>query len=507
MSGKGAVAVVGAGTMGRGIAQVAAVAGFTVRLYDAAHEALDAAFEAIRASLQRAAERGRLKEPAQAVLSRLVPARDLAELADVGVAIEAVPERLDLKQAVFRALGEKNPDMLLATNTSTLSITAIAREVPGPERVVGLHFFNPPTRMPLVEVVRGVFTAEAAVTAAVELARALGKEPVVAKDTPGFIVNRVARPFYGEALVLAGDGVPFETVDRAMRGLGFPMGPFELMDLIGLDVNFAATKSVWEQYFFAPRYRPHRLQAERVAAGWLGQKTGRGFYAYPREASPESPPVELAARAVHLVGSGPLLKELAPRVRRADPAEAELVLDLRVDLEAKGYPEEVPPGRPVLTLAWGHSASRALSRYPEASAVYGFTLVPPLASDGPMELFAPEGQEVPGWALGFVRALGFSPIALPDQPGGIGFRILALLINEAFSALREGVADAATLDRAMELGTRYPRGPLAWAERLGLPHLLAGLRGLFAGFGEERYRPDPLLTRRAAVGALGGEGV
>jgi len=500
MSERGVVGVVGAGTMGRGIAQVAATAGFSVLLYDADASAVAAARERIGASLARARERGRLGEDPGAVLGRIRPVADLAGLEPAGWVIEAVPEELELKRRLFARLGEQNPRVVLASNTSTLSITALARGVPAPERVLGLHFFNPAPRMPLVEVIPGVETDPEVVGRAVAFVRQLGKEPVVAKDRPGFIVNRIARPYYGEALVLAGDGVPFETVDRVMRGLGFPMGPFELMDLIGLDVNFAATRSVWEQTFHLPRYRPHPLQAERVAAGWLGQKTGRGFYTYPRAPSEAPEPGEPRPLRVHLVGEGSLAGALAGRVRRVPPDEAELVLDLRVPLEAKAYPEGVPEGLPVLTLAWGHSASRARPRYPGAREVYGFSLVPPYAEGQPMELLAPEGGEVPPWLVGFARALGFAPVTLPDQPGGVGFRILALLANEAFSALREGLADAATLDRAMELGTRYPRGPLAWARLFGLPELEAGLRGLYAELGEERYRPDPLLVRRAAVG-------
>ncbi len=500
MNGRGIVAVVGAGTMGRGIAQVAATAGFTVLLYDARPEAVAAALERIGASLQRARERGRLAQAPEEVLGRIRPVADLAGLASAGWVIEAVPEELELKRRLFAELGAQNPRAVLASNTSTLSITALARGVPGPERVLGLHFFNPAPRMPLVEVIPGAETHPEVLGRAVAFVRELGKEPVVAKDRPGFIVNRIARPYYGEALVLAGDGVPFATVDRILRGLGFPMGPFELMDLIGLDVNFAATKSVWEQSFYLSRYRPHPLQAERVAAGWLGQKTGRGFYAYPREPEPEPELPEPHPLAVHLVGGGPLAGILASRLAPTAPEEADLIVDLRVPLGEKAYPEGVPPGRPVLTLAWGHSVSLARPRYPEARGVYGFSLVPPYAAGQPMELFAPEGEEVPPWLAGFARALGFTPVPLPDQPGGVAFRILAMLANEAFSALREGLAGAETLDRAMELGTRYPRGPLAWAELFGLPALVAGLRGLKDELGEERYRPDPLLVRRAAVG-------
>jgi len=507
MSENGTVAVVGSGTMGRGIAQVAAIAGYRVLLYDVDSSALDRALEGIRSSLARAFKRGRLSEPVEAVMARLVPRTRLLDLADAELAVEAVPERLELKQEVFGALGRANPRLLLATNTSTLTVTAIARAVPEPERVVGLHFFNPPTRMPLVEVVQGTFTSQETLNRARDFARTLGKVPVVVRDTPGFLVNRVARPYYGEALVLAGDGVPFEAVDRAMRGLGFPMGPFELMDLIGLDVNYAATRSVWEQSFYADRYRPHRLQAERVAAGHLGKKAGRGFYTYPRETLPTPKPPEPVPKRALVVGSGPVARAVRDRLPSVPPGEAEAIVDARIALAEKGYPEGVPPGLPVYSLVWGHSASMVAARYPQADGVVGFSLVPPLGEQVVVELTAPEGRLVPRSAEGFFAALGFFPLVFPDQPGGIGFRILSMVINEAYSALREGVADAATLDRAMVLGTRYPRGPLAWAERLGLAYVLAGLKGIFSELGEDRYRPDPLLVRRAAVGALGGEGV
>ncbi len=492
------VGIAGAGTMGRGIAEVAAAAGYEVRLYDPFPEALAGALERIRASLERAREKGRLAEEAGAVLQRIRPESDPFALAGAELVIEAVPEELETKREIFKKIGGENPDLILASNTSTLSITAIAAPVPRPGRVLGMHFFNPVPRMRLVEVIPGKLTEAGVLEDALAFVRRLGKEPVLAKDTPGFVVNRVARPYYGEALVLAGLGVSVEAIDRIMEGLGFPMGPFALMDFIGLDVNFAAAKSVWDAYFHHPRYRPHPLQAQMVAAGYLGRKSGRGFYAYPRER--KAPPVPEPGRPMRarVLGQGPLARALAERL--GDAGSPQVVVDARVALDEKAFPVDLPPGLPVLTLTWGHSATLARARYPQAPEVVGFSLVPPLEPGRLVELSAPLGEAVPVWARDFFAALGFAAEVIPDQAGGVGFRILAMLVNEAASALAEGVGDEEGIDRAMRLGTRYPRGPLAWGRVMGLSQLLAGLEGLFAELGEDRYRPDPLLRKAAAVG-------
>lgn len=277
------LAVVGAGTMGAGIAQVAITRGLSTMLYDAFPQALDRGVAHIRAGLQRQVERDRLTvEQRDAALARLATSALLDDLAPAPFVIEAVPEDLELKRAIFRSLSQTCAhEAILATNTSSLSVTKIAAAAAHPERVAGMHFFNPPAVLRLVEVVAGHLTAESTVRAVSELARRLGKSPVQAKDTPGFIVNRVARHFYGESLRILGEGVEARTVDRIMRdGAGFKMGPFELMDLIGIDVNFAVTRSIYEAFFGDPRYRPHPIQERMVDAGTLGRKSGRGFYEY-----------------------------------------------------------------------------------------------------------------------------------------------------------------------------------------------------------------------------------
>jgi 3-hydroxybutyryl-CoA dehydrogenase len=279
------IGVLGAGTMGAGIAQVAAQAGFPTLLYDIKEEFIEGGIGRIAGFLRGSRERGKMSaEEEQAVLERLRGTTNLDEFrAGYSLIVEAAPEKLELKRDIFRQLDAIcGADTLLATNTSSFSVTAIAASTKKPERVLGLHYFNPPPLMALVEVIQGDRTASETIDKATALMRAMGKTPARAKDTPGFIVNRIARPFYNEALRLLGDGgASVESIDRVMRQAGnFRMGPFELMDLIGNDVNFAATESLYRSFFEDPRFRPSPIQQKMVAAGNLGRKSGRGFYVY-----------------------------------------------------------------------------------------------------------------------------------------------------------------------------------------------------------------------------------
>lgn len=284
--------MLGAGTMGAGIAQVAAEAGVEVALLDPVAGAYDRARDRIGGFLERRVAKGELHAGlAEAAMGRIREAGSVADLAATGFVIEAIPEELDLKRDAFRRLdAAASPAAILATNTSSLSVAAIAEAALRPERVVGMHFFNPVPRMALVEVVAAPSTDRAVVAATVALAERLGKTPVEAADTPGFIVNRVARPFYLEALRILGEGaVDAATIDAALREAGFRMGPFELVDTIGLDVNLAVSESVWEAFGRAPRYLPHALQRALVQAGRLGRKTGAGFYEYESDGERAAP--------------------------------------------------------------------------------------------------------------------------------------------------------------------------------------------------------------------------
>jgi 3-hydroxybutyryl-CoA dehydrogenase len=275
------IGVVGAGTMGARIAQVAALGGYDVILYDVAEDVTAKALASIRASIDKGVELGKTDpDAAGRAKAAFTLTTKLEDCAAADVVIEAAPEKLELKREIVAALSaEAAPDAVIATNTSSLSVSAIAAAAKNPERVVGMHFFNPAHIMRLVEVVRGQQTGDDVIEAALKLARDLGKTPVLCKDTPGFIANRVARPFSLEGLRLLGEGAAdVETIDRLYRSLGFRMGPFELMDLIGIDINFTVSFTMFEAFFYEPKYRPHPIQKQMVDAGLLGRKTGRGFY-------------------------------------------------------------------------------------------------------------------------------------------------------------------------------------------------------------------------------------
>ena len=285
--------VVGAGAMGIGIAQVLAQAGLHVCLYDTQEEALKRALGKLHSTLGRLVEKGRMtQEEVGALLARIQPILSLREAADSDIVIEAIYENIEAKRSVFTSLDDVVADhCVLATNTSSLSIASLTSGVKRPDRMIGLHFFNPAPLMPLVEIVPSLATDPAVVARCIAAVKAWGKVGVVVKDTPGFIVNRVARPYYAEAMNMVEEGLAdVATIDWAMTHIGgFRMGPFALMDLIGHDINYTVTETVWKQFYYDPRFRPNLLQKRLVEAGWLGRKTGRGFYDYPSKASSPAP--------------------------------------------------------------------------------------------------------------------------------------------------------------------------------------------------------------------------
>lgn len=500
------VAIVGAGTMGQGIAQVCLQAGRPAVVYDPFEEALTRARSALSEVLAMLEKKGRLSQPAAVLMRRVTFVTDLSAVSGAGIVIEAAPEDLELKRSLFRQLDDVVPGAILASNTSTLSISAIAGASRRPQRVVGLHFFNPPALMRLVEVIPAGATDPQVVAKATSFAEELGKHPVTAKDSPGFIVNRLARPYYGEALHLHGEGVPFADIDKVMRGAGFPLGPFELMDLIGIDVNYAASLSVYEGFFQQPRYRPHPIQRAKVQMGHLGKKSGRGFYTYP-QASPAGRAAQARRDArpatALIVGEGQVAAALRAKLRHTeDPDKADIALDARIRLADKSLEPELT-NLPRAALCWAHSAGLATGAY-QGRAAAGFSLLPPLGDTSVVELLDPLTGD--GAAVELARrcfeSSGLQVVRLPDQPGGVAMRIIAMLVNEAVSGLAEQLADKSDLDHAMKLGTNYPKGPLEWGEQLGLATVLEVLSGIFDEIGDDRYRPQPLLKRACASGVV-----
>jgi 3-hydroxybutyryl-CoA dehydrogenase len=496
--------VVGAGTMGAGIAQLGCVAGFPTLLHDPLPEALEAGERRVHDGLRRWVAKGRADAGAADLLGT---AAALDDLAGCDLVIEAAPERPDLKRQLFAELSRVcGDDAVLATNTSSIPVTSLAGAAARPDNVVGMHFFNPPPLMELLEVIRADQTSDEALAVAQAAGEAMGKRVILAADGPGFLVNRCGRPFSGEGLRLLGERVAgAEQIDRICRMAGgFRMGPFELMDLVGIDVGFEVAKSFAELSFGEPRWRPSPIQARMVAAGRLGRKTGRGYYEYAEDGSyraedPAPPaPGGGAGTLVTIVGDGPVADGLRERARAAgyelrEGGPAELVVDAGAQPAAA-----VPGGAPLLVLcAAGSLASRG-----EPGAV-GFGLLPPLGSlveltRGPGTLaFAAEAAET------FFGRLGFRAEWVEDAPGLVLGRIVCQLVNEAAFAVGEGVGSEEDVDAGMVLGLGHPRGPIKWGEAIGLEHVMAVLDGLWTERREERYRPAPLLVRRAATSGIG----
>ncbi|HAT1570807.1 TPA: 3-hydroxyacyl-CoA dehydrogenase [Kluyvera cryocrescens] len=460
------VAVIGGGTMGAGIVEVAASAGHPVRLYDISAEAITRAIDGIRQRLESRVSRGKLSaEQAQALLSRITPATELSQLADAQLVIEAASERLEIKQALFSQLAEIcSASALLTSNTSSISITAIAAGIKHPERVAGLHFFNPAPVMKLVEVVSGLATSAEVVEQLCACVSRWGKQAVRCRSTPGFIVNRVARPYYAEAWrALEEQVASAEVIDAALRdGGGFPMGPLALTDLIGQDVNFAVTCSVFNAFWQDRRFLPSLLQQELAIAGRLGKKSGHGVYRWPVETQPELAEPTLAADAAAQVAISDNVTKLDGVLLLETCGETALALSVR-------------HGCPVVV--YDHSAGDTVVL--AASATNS-----PAETDKAIYYFQQQGKKV---------------LRIADYPGLLVWRTVAMLANEALDAVQKGVACAEDIDTAMRLGVNYPRGPLAWGESLGWGRVLRLLENLQQHYGEERYRPSALLRQKALL--------
>ncbi|MFS8200244.1 3-hydroxyacyl-CoA dehydrogenase [Streptomyces sp. CWNU-52B] len=487
----GPVAVVGTGTMGQGIAQVALVAGHPVRLYDSAPGRARSAAEAVGARLDRLVEKGRLTGAERdAARARLRPAEHLTDLADSGLVLEAVVERLDVKQELLRALEDiVGDDCLLATNTSSLSVTAIGGALRNPGRFVGLHFFNPAPLLPLVEVVSGFATDVTSATRAYELARAWGKTPVACADTPGFIVNRIARPFYAEAFaVYEAQAADPATIDAVLRESGgFRMGAFELTDLIGQDVNESVTRSVWEAFFQDVRFTPSLAQRRLVESGRHGRKSGHGWYDYGDEAErPEPHTAEKVQPPAYVVVEGDLgpASELLALIREAG-------IQVREDEEDHGTRLVLPSGGQ-LALADGQTAV-------EFRDVVYFDLAVDYRRAGRIALSHSQDTQTQtlAEATGLFQALGKDVSVIGDVPGLIVARTVARVIDLAHDAVAKGVATEEDIDTAMRQGVNYPLGPFEWSRRLGRSWAYDVLDDLHMRDPSGRYAPSLALYRHA----------
>ena len=485
------VAVVGTGTMGQGIAQVALVAGHPVRLYDAAPGRAQDAADAIGARLDRLVEKDRLTgADRDAARARLLPAENLTDLADCALVVEAVLERLDVKQELFRELeGIVGEDCLLATNTSSLSVTAIGGALANPGRFVGLHFFNPAPLLPLVEVVSGFATDVTSATRAYETARAWGKTPVACADTPGFIVNRIARPFYAEAFaVYEAQGADPATIDAVLRECGgFKMGAFELTDLIGQDVNESVTHSVWQSFFQDVRFAPSLAQRRLVESGRLGRKSGHGWYDYAEGAERAEPhTAEKSRPPAYVVAEGDLgpASELLALIREAGIAVREEEEDHGTRL--------VLPGGGQLALADGQTSV-------EFRDVVYFDLALDYRRATRIALSASQdtSPQTLAEATGLFQALGKDVSVIGDVPGMIVARTVARIVDLAHDAVAKGVATEEDIDTAMRLGVNYPLGPFEWSRRLGRNWAYALLDDLHLRDPSGRYAPSLALYRHA----------
>ncbi|HSA69325.1 MAG TPA: 3-hydroxyacyl-CoA dehydrogenase [Burkholderiales bacterium] len=478
--------VAGAGTMGRGIAQVLAQCGARTLLYDAQPGAARKARDSIAQALGKLVEKGRLGAGvADNAVGRIEIIDSVDAFGPSHVVVEAIVEDLNAKQQLFSSLEKQvGSDCILASNTSSLSVTAMAAACQRPGRVAGYHFFNPVPVMKIVEVVDGVLTEPWVTDALAALARRFGHTPVRCKDTPGFVVNHAGRAFVPEALRVLSEGIAdCATIDRILvDAAGFRLGPFGLMDLVGLDVAHSVMKSMYRQYYEEPKYRPSFLAEPRVAAGLLGRKTGRGWYEYgqegPKAIAEASPP------------------KIKPHAVWAVPELKELLFELGAKPELKPTPEAVcfvaPLGTDATTsaLEFGLDPRRTVAVDP----LFGFSKRRTLMRT------CITGKEILEAAHGLLAADGVPVSVINDSPGFVAQRVVAHIVNVGCDIAQMRIASPEDLDRAVTLGLGYPRGPLAMGDALGPKRVLAVLEAMHDFYQDPRYRPSPWLRRRAALG-------
>lgn len=489
--------LVGTGVMGAGIAQIAAQAGVEVRLYDAREGAAQAARDNLAATFAKLVGKGKItQEAADAALALLKPIARIEEMAGCDMVVEAIVEKLDVKRGLMTQLeGIVDAQCILATNTSSLSVSAIATACQHPERVAGFHFFNPVPLMKVVEVIDGIATDPAVSEALLVLAKRMGHTGVRAKDTPGFIVNHAGRAYGTEALKILGEGVaPQGDIDRILReGAGFRMGPLELFDLTALDVSHPVMESIYEQFYHDPRYRPSPLTRQMLVAGRVGRKVGQGFYRYENGQMVDAPQPQPV----------PQVDKLPPVWVMAENAEdqrklVELVKALGATLEEGERPSE----EALCILApYGDDATTASACFgTDAARTICIDVLTDLSRHRTLMMTPATRADMRAAAHALFARDGVGVTVIRDSVGFVAQRVLAMVVNLACDIAQQQIASAADIDQAVRLGLGYPQGPLAWGDSLGPRRLLTILERMLDLTGDPRYRPSPWLRRRAQLG-------
>ncbi len=490
------IAVIGTGTMGRGIVQVSAQGGMAVIAFDEKAGAAQAAKDYIAKMLTGQVEKGRVSAAdAQAAIDRIIVAKELADVAKANVVVEAIIERLDIKQPLFAKLDALcGPDVILASNTSSLPVTAIAAQCKHAERVAGLHFFNPVPLMKLVEVIPGLKTAAWVSEALMTIGRRMTREPVMCIDSPGFIVNHAGRGMGEAQRVLIENIASYAEIDRILTGApGFKLGPNALADLVGMDIGHAVQESFFGQFYAEPAYAPSPLTALRVAGGLYGQKTNQGWYTYKdgKRVEPEAKPVPVARRvpvwiqpsAHHLDLQAPLidmLRKSGATIETGKEASKDaliLLTPIGYDVTTAAHDLKLDARRTVgVDVLFGLKGPRSLMVTPATN---------PIIRDASHALLAGDGQPV---------------IVINDSPGFVAQRIVAMIVNVGCQIAQRGIAVPADIDKAVKLGLGYPYGPLEWGDLIGPARVCHILECLQRFYGEPRYRPSPWLKRRVTLG-------